>query len=51
MKTIHKELGLDDVENGDLVHTDNEQDKAEATAALMHFEWVPGYRQYFKSRE
>lgn len=51
MKTIHKELGLDDVENGNLIHTDNEQDKAEATAALMHFEWVPGYRQYFKSRE
>lgn len=51
MKTIHKELGLDDVENGDLVHTDNEEEKAEAAAALIHFEWVPGYRQYFKTRE
>ncbi|WP_139148926.1 replication domain protein [Alkalicoccus daliensis] len=32
MKTIHKELNLDDVEKGDLVQTDNPQDEEEVSA-------------------
>ena len=52
MKEVHKSLGLDDVEDGDLIHTDNDNDAdaAEAMRAMTAFEWVPGYRQYFKAK-
>jgi len=51
MKEAHKALGLDDIEDGDLIHTDCADDEAAtAAAAVMSFEWVAGYRQYYKAR-
>lgn len=51
MKDAHKALGLDDVEDGDLIHTDNDPTPEAAAAALAAFTWVPGYRQYYRSKE
>ena len=51
LKDAHKALGLDDVEDGDLVHTDNDPTPEAAAAALAAFTWVPGYRQYYRSKE
>lgn len=51
LKDAHKALGLDDVEDGDLVHTDNDPTPEAAAAALTTFAWVPGYRQYYLSKE
>lgn len=48
MKQAHAALGLDDPEDGDLIHTDNAEETAEAEAALTSFWWVPGYRQYYR---
>lgn len=48
MKRIKVQLGLDDTEQGDLVHTGDEAEEAAAAAALVAYSWVPGYRQYFK---
>lgn len=51
LKEAHKALGLDDVEVGDLVHTDNDPTPEAAAAALAAYTWVPGYRQYYRSKE
>lgn len=50
-KELHAKLGLDDVDTGDLVHTDNAEETAAAEAALVAYSWVPGYRQYFRNIE
>lgn len=50
LKQAHQALGLDDIEDGDLVHTDTDPDTATAAAALAAYAWVPGYRQYYKER-
>ena len=48
LKDTHKALGLDDIEDGDLIHTNNDPEPTTAATELMSFAWVPGYRQYYK---
>lgn len=48
LKTLHQQLGLDDVEDGDLVHTDNDPTPEAAATKLIAYSWVPGYRQYYR---
>lgn len=50
LKRLHKELNLDDIENGDLVNTDNEKDdlREDIDYILEYYKWNFGYSQYFK---
>lgn len=49
LKSMHAKLGLDDAENGDLVHTDTQAaDDEAAMHVLQAYAWLPGYRQYFR---
>lgn len=47
MKQAHAELGLDDAEDGDLVHVENESKAAEGAPSLW-FDWYAGPRVYLK---
>lgn len=48
LKAIKARLGLDDTEEGDLIHTGDEAAEAEADQALVSYSWIPGYRQYYR---
>lgn len=50
LKTLHQQLGLDDIDEGDLVHTDIEQEAAENVDRLIGYQWMAGYRQYYRER-
>lgn len=51
LKRIHKELNLDDVEDGDLINTGADEELREDVDFVMeHYQWHIGYRQYFKKR-
>ena len=50
LRKIHKALNLDDMEKGDLVHTDNEEDELREDIDIMieRYRWHVGYKQYIK---
>lgn len=47
LKEIHKELNLDDVEDGDLIHTDDEESKTSEDAYSIVAIWNWERRNYF----
>ncbi|NFU58580.1 hypothetical protein FDF96_12600 [Clostridium botulinum] len=49
LKKIHKELNLDDAEDGDLVNTDSEEELREDVDYIIErYKWNIGYHQYIK---
>lgn len=48
LKRIHKELNLDDIEDGDLVHTDYEELREDIDYIVEQYKWHIGYYQYIK---
>ena len=49
MKEIHKELKLDDTENGDLVHTDNDDiEREDLASVLISYHWNIGLSNYVR---
>lgn len=48
MKEWHQKLNLDDEVDGDLIHVDGDETKAELTDKEMVFAWHTGYSQYFR---
>ncbi|NMB09289.1 MAG: protein rep [Tissierellia bacterium] len=49
LKAIHKELNLDDTEDGDLIHTDNEEElRDDLKYIIERYSWNIGYKQYIK---
>lgn len=42
----HRKLNLTDVEDGDLVDTDNQDETADTTGVVVVYRWYSGYRQY-----
>lgn len=52
LKQIKADLNLDDVENGDLVNTDQESSlREDLEYILVNYRWNSGYGQYIKSGE
>lgn len=47
LKEIHKQLNLDDVEDGNLIHTDDEEDEASENAYSIVALWNWERRNYF----
>lgn len=47
LKEIHKQLNLDDVEDGDLIHTDDEEDEASENAYSIVALWNWERQNYF----
>lgn len=50
LKEIHKELNLGDVEDGDLIHTDEDSDKVANGAVDVMAYWHVGLNNYVISR-
>jgi len=49
LKKIHKSLNLDDVEDGDLINTGNDEEiREDIDYVLEHYRWHIGYKQYCK---
>lgn len=50
LRKIHRALNLDDMEKGDLVHTDNEEDelREDIDTMIERYRWHVGYKQYVK---
>ena len=48
MKQLHKQLNLDDEENGDLINVDSEDSTAAPTERVESYFWNTGYRQYVR---
>ncbi|MBU3229238.1 protein rep [Clostridium algidicarnis] len=49
LKRIHKELNLDDAEDGNLINTGiDEELREDVDYVLEHYQWHIGYNQYFK---
>lgn len=49
MAQIKRQMGLDDVEDGDLVHIDDAADKPEEGKQVC-YSWASGYQQYIRER-
>ena len=49
MKVYHKMLSLDDVEDGDLVHIDGQNEESTVDTKEIFYTWSSGYRQYRRS--
>lgn len=47
LKEIHKELNLDDVEDGDLIHVDNEDENTDEKAYSIIAYWNWERQNYF----
>lgn len=47
MADVRRQLRLDDVDDGDLVHVDAEQDKPDK-ASRVYYSWASGYNQYIR---
>ena len=45
-KEIHKELNLDDSEDGDLTNTDNEDLREDLTNIILRYQWNIGIKNY-----
>lgn len=43
---IHKELNLDDSEDGDLTNTDNEDLREDLTNIILRYQWNIGIKNY-----
>ena len=48
LKEVHRELNLDDIEDGDLVRTDNDELREDLAYTLERYQWTIGYKQYIK---
>lgn len=50
LRQIHRELNLDDIENGDLVNTDNEDEelREDVKYHIEVYDWNIGYKQYLR---
>ena len=48
LKKYHKKLNLDDMEDGDLVNTDNEELREDIDYILETYHWNVGYQQYLR---
>ena len=48
LKEYHKKLNLDDMEDGDLVNTDNEELREDIDYILETYHWNVGYQQYLR---
>lgn len=48
LKEYHKKLNLDDMEDGDLVNTDNEDLREDLEFIIERYSWNIGYKQYLK---
>lgn len=48
LREIQQELKLDDMENGDLVNTDNEELREDIDYVIESYNWNVGYNQYLK---
>lgn len=49
LKKIHRELNLDDVEDGDLINTGSDDEiREDVDYVLEHYHWHVGYKQYVK---
>lgn len=46
LKKIHRELNLDDTENGDLINTDNEEIRDDLEYIIMRYNWNVGLSNY-----
>lgn len=51
LKEYHKELNLDDMEDGDLVNTDIEELREDLEFIIERYSWNIGYRQYLRIKE
>lgn len=49
LRQLHHQMHLDDAENGDLVHTSQDDATAEAVQEYISYSWAIGYREYIKS--
>lgn len=48
-KEVHKLLSLDDVEQGDLINTDNEDElREDLNYILVRYAWMPGFGNYIR---
>ena len=45
-KEVHKELNLDDTEDGDLTNTDNEDLRKDLTNIILRYQWNIGIKNY-----
>jgi plasmid rolling circle replication initiator protein Rep len=49
LKKIHKELNLDDAEEGDLINTGADEElREDLNYVIEHYRWHIGYKQYYK---
>lgn len=48
LRKAHKLLNLDDTENGDLIHTDNDELREDLEFVIEHYHWNIGYSNYIK---
>lgn len=48
LKEYHKKLNLDDMEDGNLVNTDNEELREDLEYIIESYHWNVGYKQYLK---
>lgn len=51
LRKAHQALQLDDVENGDLIHTDNAEEAADTAAPLWSWDWYVGPRLYIAAQK
>jgi plasmid rolling circle replication initiator protein Rep len=52
MRAVHKRLHLDDVETGDLVNTDNDDDiRVDLAETIVSYKWVPGLYDYYEIKK
>ncbi|WP_353097268.1 protein rep [Tissierella praeacuta] len=46
-KDVHKNLNLDDTEDGDLINTDNEEElREDLTEIILRYQWNVGFKNY-----
>lgn len=48
LKKIHKQLNLDDAENGDLINTSSEETREDVDYIVESYKWHIGYHQYIR---
>lgn len=48
MRQVHKDLKLDDTENGDLINTDNEIEREDIANMIVFYHWNVGLNNYTK---
>lgn len=48
-KEIHRKLNLDDIEEGDLIHLDEDNNTNDDEKDIIYYTWNSGYSQYVRS--